>query len=65
MLEYQKMILEKVAFNKVLFEKELRKSIAILSNNEVQELRSWTMTKYLKTHSDILRRTFAHSSIVA
>ncbi len=65
MLEYQKMILEKVAFNKSLFEKELRKSTAMLSNNEAQELRNWVITHFLTTHSDIIRRAFAYSSIVA
>jgi DNA replication protein DnaD len=65
MLEYQKMILEKVAFNKSLFEKELRKSTAMLSSNEAQDLRAWIISNYSTTHADIIRRAFAYSSIVA
>ncbi|MBB3700573.1 hypothetical protein FHS70_004747 [Flammeovirga yaeyamensis] len=41
MLEYSKIILKKVAFDRHLFLKELRKSLGILSINEVLSLRSW------------------------
>ncbi|PWJ36146.1 hypothetical protein [Sediminitomix flava] len=41
MLEYSKMILEKVAFDKTLFEKELRKAMTILPKDDKEELKRW------------------------
>jgi hypothetical protein len=41
MLEYSKMILEKVSFDASLFENELRKSKRSLIENEIDELRKW------------------------
>ena len=42
MLEYVKLILQKVSFDPRLFEKELRKSIAnYLAPDEVQSLKKW------------------------
>lgn len=65
MLEYQKMILQKVSFSKTLFEKELRKSIAQLSANEVVELRMWVLSQFGQLYSDVLRRCFATSRVIA
>lgn len=41
MLEYVKMILQKVSFDRRLFRKEYRKSLGWLSMQEVNELRVW------------------------
>lgn len=53
MLEYSKLILQKVSFDPFLFEKELRKSISYLRPDEIEDL-----LNYLKVHhteySDIL-----------
>lgn len=65
MLEYQKMIIQKVSFSKTLFEKELRKAIASLSSNEVYELRSWAISQFGRLYYDILQRCFASSRVVA
>lgn len=65
MLKYQMMIIEKVSFNRELFEKEIRKSMRMLSHNELEELRAWAFAKYGNRYSDVLRRTFAVSRIVA
>jgi hypothetical protein len=41
MLEYSKMILSKVSFNRKIFRKEYRKSKQWLNQQEVYELRGW------------------------
>jgi hypothetical protein len=65
MLEYQKMIIQKVSFSKTLFEKELRKTIALLTSNEVLELRNWAISQFGSLYSDILQRCFATSRVMA
>lgn len=47
MLEYMKVILRKVSFDRSLFRKEYRKSLNWLSKNEVNELKSWLRTERL------------------
>lgn len=46
MLEYSKMILDKVSFNRRLFWKEYKKSLNWLKPKEKRELRSWIIVKY-------------------
>jgi hypothetical protein len=41
MLEYFKIILDKVSFDRKLFRKEYRKSISRLSKDEAIELKQW------------------------
>ncbi len=50
MLEYFKMILEKVSFDKLLFEKELRKALAQLKPTEREDLRRWCYVKFANYH---------------
>ncbi len=59
MLDYVKTILSKVSFDPSLFEKELRKAIGSLLNNEIHELKAWCYRNYSKTHQPILNRCFA------
>lgn len=65
MLEYQKMIIQKVSFSKTLFEKELRKAISLLTSNEVFELRNWALLQFGQLYSDVLQRCFASSRVMA
>lgn len=58
MLRYFKLILEKVAFDARLFEKELRKSIARLVPAEIEELREWCYERFASLHQNILDRCF-------
>lgn len=46
MLEYTKTILEKVAFDRKLFEKELKKAVRYLVENELRELERWCMERF-------------------
>jgi len=46
MLEYFKMILEKVSFDKTLFRAEYYKAIRKLLKEELVELRKWCIEKF-------------------
>lgn len=58
MLEYFKTILSKVSFDRVLFEKELRKAIRSLVEDEVQQLKSWCYQKFGHVYRNILNHCF-------
>lgn len=59
MLDYVKLILEKVSFDQSLFEKELRKSIKDLIHDDLIELKKWCYDKFGNKHNHILDRCFA------
>jgi len=63
MLEYAKTILEKVSFDRRLFEKELRKALINLVKEEVQALRAWCYEKFGQVYAAILDRCFARLQI--
>lgn len=65
MLEYFKTILSKVSFSKYLFEKELRKAIKILVEEELKELRRWCYQKFGHIYQAIIQRCFMSSSIAS
>jgi hypothetical protein len=46
MLIYSKRILRRVSFDARLFQKELRKALHTLSENEVKELKSWVLKHF-------------------
>ncbi len=46
MLEYSKTILEKVSFDKSLFEKELKKALKMLVECDRKELQQWVVNKF-------------------
>lgn len=48
MLEYVKIILSKVSFDKKLFRKEYKKALGWLSRNEVSELKIWLREQRLQ-----------------
>jgi len=58
MLEYVKMILLKVSFNKALFEKELRKSLKMLQPAEVPDFRSWCYQQFARIYRRVLNQVF-------
>ncbi|MFT4032665.1 MAG: hypothetical protein QM669_09615 [Siphonobacter sp.] len=60
LLEYIKVILQKVSFDAKLFEKELRKALRqLLLPAEVKELKLWCYAQFGKVYYRILRRCFA------
>ena len=54
MLEFSKKILHKVSFDKILFKKELSKSIRWLNGKEVITLKIWALTSFSKYRSTII-----------
>ena len=46
MLEYCKMILEKVSFDHKLFKKELKKSLRMLMGTEREEFVNWVASRF-------------------
>jgi hypothetical protein len=46
MLEYSKIILEKVSFDRKLFEKELKKALRQLVGKDREELTQWATTRF-------------------
>jgi hypothetical protein len=50
MLEYFKTVLSKVSFDTKLFEKELRKAIKSLLQEEVNQLREWCYSNFSEHH---------------
>ncbi len=58
MLEYVKIILVKVSFDKKIFEKELKKALAMLIGEELQELKKWCYSQFNESHPQVLQRCF-------
>ena len=59
MLEYIKTILKKVSFDIQLFEKELKKAINQLINEDLEELKRWCYINFSGKHELVLNRCFA------
>lgn len=58
MLEFMKMILEKVSFDRHLFEKELKKAITVLQIEELIEFKTWCYEKFSSKYRRVLQRNF-------
>ncbi|MBC6367649.1 hypothetical protein [Algoriphagus sp. AK58] len=58
MLEYVKTILQKVSFNRYLFERELKKGLRYLVPAEIEEFRDWCYEMFGRTYQPILNRYF-------
>lgn len=59
MLEHQKIILSNTSHDKMMFKKELYKSIGWLNPDELSELRRWVRRRYWNTHRDVIKEAFA------
>jgi hypothetical protein len=59
MLDYVKIILQKVSFNEHLFERELRKSVNSLLREDVLELKKWCYEHFSETYLQILNQYFS------
>jgi len=59
MLEYTKMILEKVSFNETLFRKEVKKSKMFLQQHEQKILQKWLLMKFGEQYADFFEEVFS------
>ena len=57
MLRFCKAVLQKVSFDKILFKKELKKSISWLNKEELIMLKIWCLSTFGK-HKDIILDSF-------
>lgn len=58
MLAYVKLVLEKVSFDKSLFEKELKKGLSFLLPEEVKDLKNWCYAQFGSMYRTILNKIF-------
>ena len=59
MLEYYQHILQAVSFDKVLFEKELIKSVkGLVLYEEFTDLKQWCIRQFSDSYSQIVERVF-------
>jgi hypothetical protein len=63
MLEYAKTILLKVSFDKILFEKELRKALRMLVPAELAQFRVWCYEQFSRVYHRILNRVFTQPAL--
>ena len=62
MLEYIKTILLKVSFDKMLFEKELRKAFKVLATEELQQLKQWCYDQFSGMYLVVLNKVFTRAT---
>ena len=63
MLDYVKMILLKVSFNKALFEKELRKALKMIIPTDMPDFRSWCYEQFGRIYRRVLKRVFSEPAL--
>lgn len=63
MLEFIKTVLQKVSFDKKLFEKELRKALKTLLPEEVNQLKVWCYEQFSDKYVLLLHQYFRQSSL--
>lgn len=64
MLEYSKIILTKVSFCEFLFEKELKKAIAMLPGQERFYLQLWCNTEFGGIYSRLINNCFKRRALL-
>jgi hypothetical protein len=58
MLEYCKIILQKVSFSPALFAKELKKALKWLKNDDKSAFQAWCTMTYGDLYPDIIQESF-------
>jgi len=58
MLKYTETVLQKVSFNKVLFKKELQKSLRWLRKDEITILKTWCIVNFGVIYADVINEVF-------
>ena len=62
MFELSKQILEKVSFDKMLFQKELNKSVKWLKKEERLLLKTWCLTTFGRKYKAIISKVYRKSA---
>ena len=62
MFELSKQILEKVSFDKFLFQKELDKSVKWLKEEERQLLRAWCLNTFGRKYKNVISKVYRKAS---
>ncbi len=60
MFEYSKLVLQKVSFSEVLFEKELQKAKSFITSTEIKEFRAWCITEFGVRYQDIIEKIITY-----
>ncbi len=58
MLEHQKIIVKNVSHNKILFEKEIKKSLKWLDKNDLLAFNQWVVANLYDKYPDIISKYF-------
>lgn len=58
MLDYVKMILQKVSFSRKLFEKELRKALRHIQPADLLGFKTWCYQQFARLYRRVLKRVF-------
>lgn len=58
MLQYTKFILHKMSFDQILFEKELRKAISLMTDEEHLDLKAWCISQFGDKFQDTISLVF-------
>jgi hypothetical protein len=62
MLKFCQEILEKVSFDRMLFQKELLKSIKWLNIDEAKILKMWCVATFGHLYMDVIVQAFSHGA---
>jgi hypothetical protein len=63
MLKFCQEILQKVSFDKFLFQKELLKSIKWLNFDEAKALKMWCMLTFGHLYMDVITQAFGQATV--
>ncbi len=56
--EYCQLILKKVSFSPILFEKELKKALKNLTSEQIERFKAWCWRKFWDKHPMVLQQVF-------
>ena len=62
MLEHQKIIIKNVSHDKVLFEKEIKKSLKWLNKSDLLVFNQWVIANFYDKYPDIILKYFEKSA---
>jgi hypothetical protein len=58
MLEFCKQVLHKVSFDRRLFEKELRKSLKLISKEDLKSFQKWCLITFGVMYPEVIQNVF-------